>query len=545
MLEQDIKLLLEKAVISKDRFSHLFPDVFKRIVDYSIELSISDWKEMKYLYINQIKERPVCKICGKPVKFQSMNKGYTDTCSRECDKLLKSRVHQKIWNNYTKEEKEARLLHAADLREEKTGYRTPFSDPKIRKQIDAGFLEKYGTIRYISEEGRKRISKSRKDHYQEINKKISTTWSKKTDEEKHTINQKRDKTCLERFGVDNYSKTDDFSDFMSGKSKELWKDKDWREKVNNTCLEKFGTMWSCLAKHVQDSNGKQISRSNKEFINLLEAAGIKNAELEFSLNKYAYDIKVRDILIEINPTYTHNSTIGPYFHGKYLDPKDKTYHYNKTKFAIDNNYRCIHIWDWDQIEKVIYLLSEKKKLYARNCEVREVDLQLTNEFLDLYHLQNHCRNQEIRLGLYYNNELVEIMTFGKPRYNKTYQYELLRLCSRPDYIIIGGAKKLFTYFIDKYRPDSIISYCDNSKFSGNVYTQLGMNLINNGKPGCHWYNIKTKQHITDSLLRQRGADQLLGTNDGKGANNQEIMIREGFVEVYDCGQSTYIWKKTQ
>ena len=55
------------------------------------------------------------------------------------------------------------------------------------------------------------------------------------------------------------------------------------------------------------------------------------------------------------------------------------------------------------------------------------------------------------------------------------------------------------------------------------------------------YNIKTKQHITDNLLRQRGFDQLFETNYGKGTSNEELMIMHGFIEVYDCGQLTYVW----
>ena len=93
------------------------------------------------------------------------------------------------------------------------------------------------------------------------------------------------------------------------------------------------------------------------------------------------------------------------------------------------------------------MLYNRERVFARNCEVREVDLNTTNEFLNLYHLQNTCRNQQIRLGLYYNDELIEIMTFGTPRLNKNYQFELLRLCTRPDYIVVGGANKLFNYFI--------------------------------------------------------------------------------------------------
>ncbi len=135
MFENDVKILSEKSVISEASFSKLFPDIYKRIIDYAKRFNVTDWREIKYLYMNQIKERPVCSICGKPVKFRSVNRGYTATCSRECDLQLKSQSHKKLWLNYTKEEKQARLDHAADVVEQKTGYRTPFANPEIRKKI--------------------------------------------------------------------------------------------------------------------------------------------------------------------------------------------------------------------------------------------------------------------------------------------------------------------------------------------------------------------------------------------------------------------------
>ena len=55
-------------------------------------------------------------------------------------------------------------------------------------------------------------------------------------------------------------------------------------------------------------------------------------------------------------------------------------------------------------------------------------------------------------------------------------------------------------------------------------------------------NIKTKQHITDNLLRAHGFDQLFNTNFGKGTSNDELMLQAGFVTVYDCGQATYVLK---
>ena len=136
------------------------------------------------------------------------------------------------------------------------------------------------------------------------------------------------------------------------------------------------------------------------------------------------------------------------------------------------------------------------------------------------------------------------MTFGKPRYNKNYEWELVRYCSR--YEVVGGAEKLFKHFVLEYFPKSIISYCDRSKFEGNIYTRLGftLNAINIGK---HWYNMRTQKHITDNLLRQRGFDQLLGNEYGyygKGTSNEELMKQHDFVEIYDAGQATYIWKNS-
>ena len=181
MFEDDVKLLQEKAVVSKDNFAYLYPDVYERIRLYSRSLHIDNWAEMKYLYIKRIKTRPVCKICGKPVEFRSMNRGYKSTCSRECDLALKSESHKKLWKNYTSEEKEARLEHAADVREEHTGYRSAFENPEIQQKITENMVNKYGTTRYISEEGRKIINEHNKEHRDEINKKISETIKAKHD----------------------------------------------------------------------------------------------------------------------------------------------------------------------------------------------------------------------------------------------------------------------------------------------------------------------------------------------------------------------------
>lgn len=313
-------------------------------------------------------------------------------------------------------------------------------------------------------------------------------------------------------------------------------------KQQNTCLERYGYKSIFASPDIKSHTKKKDTYPNKSFATLLKAYNIPY-EQEFVIDTKSYDFKLDNVLIEINPTATHNSTWIPF--GDYKGIK-KTYHRDKSLLAKQNNYRCIHIWDWDDKDKIINSILYESNIYARKCDVKEITKQDLDRFLNEYHFQGTCKNQTIRFGLYYNNELVQVMTFGKARYNKNYQYELLRLCTKARYRVIGGSEKLFKHFVNIYNPDSIISYCDNSKFNGDVYSRLGMQLKSTGQPVRHWYNPNLKIHIIDSLLLKQGFDRLLGDifgTFGKNTSNEQLMLDHGFVEIYDCGQSSYIWNK--
>lgn len=312
------------------------------------------------------------------------------------------------------------------------------------------------------------------------------------------------------------------------------------KKGRETLRKRYGVESATLLPQVIFHNGNTAtSIPNKKFATLLNDNNILFKQ-EFIISRYSYDFKIDNKLIEINPFATHNSTWSP-FGDKNIKTFD--YHFNKTLIAKENGYRCINVWDWDNVDKIISLLKDRETVYARKCEIKIINNKLCKEFLNEHHLQGYSKS-EINIALCYCNDIVAVMTFGKPRYNKNYEYELIRYCSC--YNVVGGAEKLFSYFIKNYNPKSIISYCDNSKFGGKVYKQLNFGLRDYGKPSKHWYNPKTMKHITDNLLRQRGFDQLLGREYGcygKGTSNEELMLQHGFVEIFDCGQSSYIWEK--
>ena len=410
----------------------------------------------------------------------------------------------------------------------KYGVEYSFQANEVKDKIKATNLERYGVDNpsksdiiktRIVESNRKNLGVDYPMQSKDVMDKSRVTSFEKYGTEypnqSDIVKSKIDASTLEHYGVNRVCKLDEF-----------------KQKVVDTNRERYGVDYTCLI-----YSGKlkgNDSSYNRSFAELLDSNNI-TYEREFLLQKYSYDFKVGDTLIEINPTATHNTRFSPY--GK--NRIDTNYHRDKSELARDSGYNVIHVFDWDDTDKVLNLLKHRDTVYARNCEVRLVDTLECNQYLMAYHLQGKCNNQTIRLGLYHDNQLVSLMTFGVARYNKKYEYELLRYCASHN--VVGGVEKLFKYFVVNYKPSSIVSYCDTSKFSGKVYDILGFTLDTINSPSCHWYSAKEGKHITDNLLRMQGYDRLFKENHGKGTSNEELILNRGYLPIYDCGQSTYVW----
>ena len=128
-------------------------------------------------------------------------------------------------------------------------------------------------------------------------------------------------------------------------------------KQQQTCLERYGYMCAFSNPKIRSHRKKKNSGPNLKFKSLLESANINKLkiETEFVIGLKSYDFKINEYLIEINPSATHNSTFCPFSDGK---PRDKYYHQNKTKLALENGYICIHIWDWTDKDLIIKQLLE-------------------------------------------------------------------------------------------------------------------------------------------------------------------------------------------
>lgn len=288
-----------------------------------------------------------------------------------------------------------------------------------------------------------------------------------------------------------------------------------------------------------------FGRMENEVSDFVERLGAKvDRHRKDLLNGLEIDIYIPDkkIGIEFNGTYWHSEEI-----------KGKTYHLNKTLRAYKKGIHLIHIFEYEWVDeqkrrKILDMLrrminpSSNIIVYARKTELREVGSSESTEFLEENHLQGSI-NSSINYGLYYNNKLVALMTFGKPRFNKEYQWELHRLAYKNGVVVVGGADKLFKHFIKENNPTSIISYCDISKFDGHVYPRLGFKatLSDITEPNYMWVESHTNIALPRyKTMKHKLLAAGLGTPD---MTENDIMESLGYTKIYDCGNLRFTWAR--
>jgi hypothetical protein len=255
------------------------------------------------------------------------------------------------------------------------------------------------------------------------------------------------------------------------------------------------------------------------------------------LNGKELDIYIpsHKIAIEYNGLYWHSE--------EYIS---SNYHLIKTIECEKQGIQLIHLFEDEWLHKQDIVKSRlmnllgltSDKIYGRKTEVKEVSSKDSKEFLITNHIQGSV-NSKIKLGLYHDNELVSLMTFGGLRKSMGVvgidnQYELLRFCNKLNTSVIGGADKLLKHFVKIYNPIEIISYADRRWSQGGLYEKLGFTFTHDSKPN-YWYVIGSNREYRfkyrkDVLVRE-GYDQ--------SKTEHQIMLDRGINRIYDCGNKKY------
>lgn len=510
-----------------------------------------------------------CVVCGREfevTRYHLTAKDAKTTCSKKCSIELRKRTNI-----------------------DKYGGVAPSCSSEVRSKMERTNLKRYGVKHAAQAEQFKEKSKQTslerygEEHYaktHEGRQKLSERWQNEAF--KHDVTMHRIATNFERYGFRNPMQSSAVRDKcviskMSDSSKSaafLSFKENTREFIDNLKLDHKPTIQE-LTKYTgvnSSTVGCYVHLNNCEDL-IEERVSVMEQEvmeyiwsLDFNINishcdrtvisPYEIDIYLPDykIGIECNPTATHNSDINVF--DREALPLSPSYHAMKTKLCDDADVRLIHIfgYEWNNnkevIKSIICNTLEKNinKVYARQCEVREVSSADASVFLDNNHRQGKV-GSSIRLGLFYNDELVSLMTFGKPRNTIGKQsngYELLRFCSSCYTTVVGGASKLFKYFIRNYNPSVIRSFSDRAHTSGELYSMLGFEEVSRSAAGYCWVDVKTdKAYHRVNAQKQNIKKFLHDDNIDLSKSEREIMTEHGFVRVYDSGTITWEWRKNR
>ena len=237
---------------------------------------------------------------------------------------------------------------------------------------------------------------------------------------------------------------------------------------------------------------------------------------------------------------------GLHWHNEHShQPKLQNYHYDKYIKAKEKGVHLITIFEdeWlnrnEQVKGALLSILGKntRRLYARKCNVKLIDKLTGNKFYNDYHIQGQSNLSKWFAGLYYEDELIGVLSFGL-HHRDTSKYTLDRLCFKTNVSVAGGTSKLFKFLIEQSKLTNLISWSDNRWFQGKVYEKLGFVKEMDMKPD-YSYVDNNKLGIRLSKQSQKKSNTKCPSN----LTEKEWCTQRGLYRIWDCGKTRWIWSR--
>ena len=257
-----------------------------------------------------------------------------------------------------------------------------------------------------------------------------------------------------------------------------------------------------------------------------------------ALNGVEIDIYIPELKygIEFNGLYFHSD--DPLF------PQKKR-HSTKQKLAYREGIKLVQFFDIGETDRpssrlivdsmIRHSLGLSNRIFARKCVLREIDSSTGNAFFKANHISG-TRNAKIYVGLFYSGELVQCMSFGHT-INKTskYEWELVRLASKLNTIVVGGASKLFNHFLGM-TTGNVLSYCDLRLGNGDVYKSLGFS--HTGKTAEGYFYTDLNKCYSRYQFQKSSIESVCKVYDPHKTEFENASAN-GFRIVWNCGNLIY------
>lgn len=492
----------------------------------------------------------------------------------ECGLHIGSNAMHDFWLSASPQEIEAATMKKKATCEEKYGGPSPMSSPDVIEKVKAGNLERYGAEWYTqTSEFLDRYQGTCLDKYGVDNIMKVEEFRKKAAE-----------TTLDRYGYSHVLQSPEYKKKQSdrriseyaSKIEDLEKrenyllfKKDPQAYIQSTfdhkptypeLAESIGMSTSSTYNALSIETGLCMQGSSSmeyevlEFLRNLDPeidivqhcrSVIYPLELDIYLPKY-------NLAIECNPTVTHNSSFRDPWGGS---AKEISYHKNKTDECLSKGVFLFHIfgYEWirrrDVIQSMIKNLlgMNEHKLYARKLNLCQISSAEAKEFYDNNHRQGGMYSK-VNIALKdRDGSIYSCMSFSpcRPVIGKKRQgvcWELTRFCNLMNTSIVGGASRLFKYFVTNFVYDSIVSYSDRAHTRGSLYASLGFTEERTSSPNYVWAHIESERYYTRIMCQKHNLCKLFNEEiDVINKTEDMIMEEHKFAKVYDSGTITWIY----
>lgn len=309
----------------------------------------------------------------------------------------------------------------------------------------------------------------------------------------------------------------------------------------NDCGKEFQKEWTDINRH-HPINCPECYKSTKrktqtEVYDWINSIYKGEVIFEDKSNGFELDIYLpeRKIGIEYCGLIWHSTKYRP----------ETTYHRNKWKLCDEKGIRLITIFEDEWLNnqeicksRILNMLGiGSNRIFARKCELKNISIKEANEFCKVNHLQGNGHTK-IAYGLYFENELVSVMTFSNPSFakkGKDYDWELNRFCSKLGVSVIGGLSKLLSQFKKDHPNTVLITFCDLRWGNGYSYEKVGFELIKQTRPNYYYFG-----KLTNWERRHRYSytkHKLLDIHHNPDKNKTETQLADelDLYRIYDCG----------
>lgn len=532
----------------------------------------TDIMALGYLYFNNLSEDvSFCNRSNKAKRLVSMSNGFLSFCGNQSTCICNKENSTNKRELKTAKDKEQIQEKRKLTNIKKYGVDNPSKLESIKDKAANTCYSRYGTKSPTqSKEIFDKVKQSMKNRWgveycqqhQLLKNKAEDTWIKERGVSRpakdKTVIKKMKDTMIKKYGVDHNMKIesiahaarlarrakqyssiisvrssavpmftiDEYSNGISGAEwdwqcnycqsifkQKIIPGKDCRCEKCRPLSESFGE--SEIKKWLQENNIDFLQNTRKI---------IKPYELDF----YIPNLK---IAIEFNGIWWHSDTIL----------NDKKYHFNKFKMAKDLGIKLIQIWEHDLINKKEIIFSRLQynfnksnlKIGARLTKIKELSFEETKLFFDTYHLQGY-RPAKYNYGLFYKDELVAAISISKSRFNKKYDYELIRYAVKTDISVSGGLTRLLSHAKNVLGHGTLVSYADLCWGYGYGYEASGFKFERYTNPS--YFYFKTPFDVSSRFEFQK--HKILHLSEGN--SESEIALNLGYNKFYDAGNSVWI-----